>query len=256
MKTDLRSKTDLQTADTINEQKEAVKGQQPLNTGATPSFSAPGSRGRWRRSSDTSDGPRHTFAERKQLCRRNSLISLSRKAALPKTQTAPSSGDCLGSLPCEVKNVDLAGQMIAENNSSPSHLHNSETNQRDDPQQKLDFSVFAKMQDGNMEQDKITSAIISEEHEGSLSTQNSSPLWTIQRKVRVYERKRRKLETRVEYLQPGKITDNPRLKLLEIFQSSDDTDMDFLGFESEADAQYPLIEQPEQNHTTVNLRTV
>lgn len=230
VKTEPRPKPDLRTAETINEQQEVVSCRQPLKTRAAPSSSALTPRGGRRRINDTfSDGPRVKVAEHKQ----NSLISRSRKASLPKTQTAPSSGDRFESLPCRVKSVDYGGQMISENtNSSSSHFHKAETNQRDDPQQKLDSSEFAAMQDGNMVQDKTTGATTSDKQEGCLLAQNSSPVQTIQRKVRVYERKRRKLETRVEHLQPCNISDDFRLKLLEIFQSSDDTDMEFLGFQS------------------------
>lgn len=204
-------KSDLQSADTNYEQK------------AAPSPSGPAARGRPRRCDTLSDGTR------RQLCRHKSLISRSGKASLPKTQTAPPSGDCLGSLPHRVKNVDVADQITTENtNSSTSDLHNAETNQRDDPQHKRDFSVFSAVRDGNMQQDKITGATCIEKQEGSVSTQDSSPVRTIQRRVHVYERKRRKLATHVECLP----AENSRLKLLEMFQSSEDAEVEFLGFES------------------------
>lgn len=226
VKTEPRPKTHLRTAETINEQQEVVNCQQPLKTRAAPSASALAPRGGHSRSNDTfSDGPTHKVAEHKQ----NSWIS--GKASLPKTQTAPSSGDCFASSPCSVKSVDLAGQMITENtNSSSSHFHKADSNQRDDPQ-KLDSSVFATMQDGDMVADKITGATTANKQEGSLLAQTSSPVRTVQRRVRVYERKRRKLETRVEHLQPCNISDDFRLKLLDIFLSSDDSDMEFLGFD-------------------------
>lgn len=229
VKTEPRPKTHLRTAETINEQQEVVNCQQPSKTRAAPSASALAPRGRHSRSNDTfSDGPRHKVAEHKQ----NSWISRSGKASLPKTQTAPSSGDRFASLPCSLKSVDLAGQMITENtNSSSSHFHKADSNQRDDLQE-LDSSVFATIQDGNMVADKITGATTSNKQEGSLLAQNSSPVRTVQRRVRVYERKRRKLETRVEHLQPCNISDDFRLKLLEIFLSSDDSDMEFLGFDN------------------------
>lgn len=233
VETEPRPKHDLHTVETIHEQQE-VNDQEHLKSRATPSFNVlvPGEG--QRRGNDTfSDGSRHTFGEHKQLCRQNFLSSRSRKASLPKTQTAPSSGDCFEYLPSRVKSVDLAGQMITENtNSSLSHVHNDETNERDDPQQILDSSVFATMQDGNMAQDKMTGATTSDKQECSLLAQNSSPVRTIQRKVQVYECKRRKLETHGEHLQPCNVSDDFRLKLLKMFQSSDDTDMEFLGFES------------------------
>lgn len=234
VKTEPRPKPDLVTAETINEQQEAVNGQQTLKTRAVPASSGLAHRGGQRRSNDTfSDGSRHKSAEHKQPCRQNSSISCPRKAALPKMETAPSGGDYFESVPCRVESVDLAGQMTTENaNSSSSHFHNNETNQRDDSHHKLDSSMFTTMQDGNMLQDNISEATVSEKQEGSILAQNSSPVRTIQRRIRVSERKRQKLDKHVEHLQPCNIADDSRLKLLELFQLSDDTDMEFLGFES------------------------
>lgn len=234
VKTEPMPKPDFVTAETINEQQEAVNGQQTLKTRAVPASSGLAHRGGQRRSNDTfSDGSRHKSAEHKQLCRQNSSISCPRKAALPKMETAPSGGDYFESVPCRVESVDLAGQMTTENaNSSSSHFHNNETNQRDDSHHKLDSSMFTTMQDGNMLQDNISEATVSEKQEGSILAQNSSPVRTIQRRIRVSERKRQKLDKHVEHLQPCNIADDSRLKLLELFQSSDDTDMEFLGFES------------------------
>ncbi|XP_075868544.1 protein DBF4 homolog A isoform X2 [Nelusetta ayraudi] len=234
VKTEPRPKPNLDTAETINEQQEAVNGQQTLKTRAAPASSGLAHRGGQRRSNDTfSDGSRHKSAEHKQLCRQNSSISCPRKEALPKKETAPSSGDYFESVPCRVESVDLAGQMTTENaNGSSSHFHNNETNQRVDSHHKLDSSMFTTMQYGNMLQDKISEATVSEKQEGSILAPNSSPVRTIQRRIRVSERKRQKLDKPVEHLQPCNITDDSRLKLFEIFQSSDDTDMEFLGFES------------------------
>lgn len=214
VKTEPRPKYDLHTAETLHEPQEHLK------TRAAPSLNALVPAEGQRRSNDTfSDGCWHAVGNHQQLCRQNSLTFRSWRASLPKTQTAPSSGDCLECLPSRGKCVDFAGLMISENTSgSLSHSHNGETHQRDDPQQMVYSSVFATMQDGNTVQDK---------QEDSISAPNSSPVRTIQRRVRVYERKRRKLET-----QPCNISDDFRLKLLEIFQSSDDTNVEFLGFES------------------------
>ncbi|MEQ2302313.1 hypothetical protein AMECASPLE_005550 [Ameca splendens] len=50
----------------------------------------------------------------------------------------------------------------------------------------------------------------------------------IQRKIKVYKRKRRKVDTNTESAEPE--PKNSMLKLWEIFQSSDDTDVEFHGF--------------------------
>lgn len=233
VKTEPRPKPDLDAAETIIEQQEAVNGQQTFNTRAAPASSGLARRGAPRRGSDTfSDGFRHKTAEQKQLCRQTSSISCPRKAALPKMETAPSGGDYFESAGCRVESVDLADQMATENaNISSFHFHNNEPNQRDDSQHTLDSSVLTTMRDGNMLQDRISEAAVSEGQEGNILAQNFSPVRTIQRRIRVYERKRRKLDKQVEHLQPCNTTDDSRLKLLELFQSSDDTDMEFLGFE-------------------------
>lgn len=150
-------------------------------------------------------------------------------------ETAPSRGEYFDSDPCRIKSVDLAEQIITENtNSSSSHFHavayspskilNSETNQPDDSQYKQDSSVFESARE-------IPGTNISEKEEDSLMAQNFSPVRKIQRKIRVYKRKRRKVDTHVEHLKPCDVTDNSRLKLWELFQSSDDTDVEFLGFD-------------------------
>lgn len=230
MKAEPRPKPDLDAAETVIEQQEAVNGRRAFSTRAAPASSGLAHRGAPRRSSDTfSDGSRHKTAEQKRLCRQTTSISCPRKAALPKMETAPSGGDYCESAGCRVESVDLADQMTTENaNISSFHFHNSEPNQRDDSQDKLDSSVFTTMQDRNMLQE----AAVSEGQEGNILAQNFSPVRTIQRRIRVYERKRRKLDKQVEHLQPCNTTDDSRLKLLELFQSSDDTDMEFLGFES------------------------
>uniref|UniRef100_A0A673A9Y6 Protein DBF4 homolog A n=1 Tax=Sphaeramia orbicularis TaxID=375764 RepID=A0A673A9Y6_9TELE len=61
-----------------------------------------------------------------------------------------------------------------------------------------------------------------------------SPVRRIQRRVRVYKRKRRKVDAQVfcqEHVQLNDSADNSLLRLWELFQSSDDMDVEFLGFE-------------------------
>lgn len=245
VKTEPRPQPHLDKAQTVNEQQKAVSGQQTFKTGAATTSSVLVRRGGQRRSNDTfPDGSRHKPAERKHLCRQNSLTSCPREVSLPKMETAPSSGACLESFPCTVKSVDLTGQIATENtNSLLSHIHNTETNQTDDSQHKLHSSMPATIEDGNMLQDKNIGATNLEKLEGSVFAQSSSPVQKIQRRIRVYERKRRKLDTHVEHSQPWNVTDDSRLKLLELFQSSDDADMEFLGFESENTAQNPVTER-------------
>lgn len=252
MKTEPRRKGELDTKEIIHEQQQNVHegfcSRQTSEIRSAPPAAAAvlTHRGEHRRSHDTcSDSSKHKSVRRKRLLRQNSLTFCTKKAPLPKIETAPSRGEYFDSDPCGIKSVDLAEQIITENtNSSSSHFHNvirqtyspskilnSETNQPDDSQYKQDSSVFESAQDRNVLQDKIPKTNISEKEEDSLMAQNVSPVRKIQRRIRVYKRKRRKVDTHVKHLKPCNVTDNSRLKLWELFQSSDDTDVEFLGFD-------------------------
>uniref|UniRef100_A0A665UK57 Protein DBF4 homolog A n=1 Tax=Echeneis naucrates TaxID=173247 RepID=A0A665UK57_ECHNA len=63
-------------------------------------------------------------------------------------------------------------------------------------------------------------------------SQNLSPVQEIRRKIKVYKRKRRKLDMDVEQVKPNDALDNNLLKIWELFQSSDDMDVEFHGFEA------------------------
>lgn len=251
VKTEPRHKGERDTKEIIYEQQQNVhKGFSSRQTSkirsAPPAAAATLThRGEHRRSHDTcSDSSKHKSVGLKRLRRQNSLTFCTQKSPLPKVETAPSRGEYFDSDPCGIKCVDLAEQIITENtNSSSSHFHtvirqtyspskilNSETNQPDDSQYKQESSVFESAQDRNVLQ-KIPGTNISEKEEDSLMAQNFSPVRKIQRRIRVYKRKRRKVDTHVEHSKPCDVTDNSRLKLWELFQSSDDTDVEFLGFD-------------------------
>uniref|UniRef100_A0A8C9X932 Protein DBF4 homolog A n=1 Tax=Sander lucioperca TaxID=283035 RepID=A0A8C9X932_SANLU len=95
---------------------------------------------------------------------------------------------------------------------------------------KQDSLVSEAVEDGNMLPDKMTANNLSERKEASLPSLSFSPVRKIQRRVRVYKRKRRKVNTPVEQVKPSDIPNDSRLKLWELFQSSDDMDVEFLGF--------------------------
>uniref|UniRef100_A0A3Q2VIS0 Protein DBF4 homolog A n=1 Tax=Haplochromis burtoni TaxID=8153 RepID=A0A3Q2VIS0_HAPBU len=78
---------------------------------------------------------------------------------------------------------------------------------------------------------KVTGKNDSGKKEGCLSTESCSPVQKIQRRIKVYNHKRRKLDTNVEHVEPGDVSDNSLLKLWKLFQSSDDMDVEFHGFE-------------------------
>lgn len=63
----------------------------------------------------------------------------------------------------------------------------------------------------------------------SIPTQTFSPVRKIKRKSRVYKRKRQKFESHV-CVKPSVTNDDSKLKLWEIFESSDGMDVEFQGF--------------------------
>lgn len=254
-KTEPRHKGDLHTSEiTKEEQHRTVDGHEGSNSGHTlKNRSVPASAPLSHREGDTRthythlDRSKHKSHARKRPCRQNSLISCTQKASQPKLETAPSSGECLASAPSRVTQVELVDQIKTEDvNSSASHSHNMNvetegssknpnvlTNQREDSDSHS--FVFEAVQDRNILPDKISGDNLLEKEETSLSTQ-SSPIWKIQRKVRAYKRKRRKLDARFEHVKQSDIPDNSLLKLWELFQSSDDMDVEFLGFEDDEGA--------------------
>ncbi len=161
-------------------------------------------------------------------------------------ETAPSRGECLASIPSRVTEVDLENQIIEDINSSASQLHHineqngvfskSHKTLRNEPEvsdKTKDSSVFEVFQDGNVSPNKVTGNNRSEKEESSLPTQSFSPVRKIQRRVRVYKRKRRKMDTYVEHVKPSDISENSVQKLYELFQSSDDMDVEFQGFKDD-----------------------
>ncbi|XP_044065319.1 protein DBF4 homolog A [Siniperca chuatsi] len=259
-KTELRHKGDLDTIEIIKEeQHRTVDGHEgsysghTLNIGSVPCSAPLIHRERDRKSYYThSDRSKHKSLALKRPCRQNSLTSITQKAAQaqvpqPKMETAPSTDECLASIPSIYTRVDLVDQIIAQDmNSSTSHFHNTNvqnevsskslnvlTNQQETPDKDSgpDSSVFEAVQDGNILPDKITGNNLSEKEEAILPTQSFSPVRKIQRRIRVYKRKRRKVDTHIEHVKPSGIPDNSTLTLWELFQSSDDMDVEFLGFE-------------------------
>ncbi|KAM9353071.1 protein DBF4 homolog A [Symphorus nematophorus] len=251
-KTEPRHKGGLHTSEIIKEEQHwTVDGHEGSYSGHTlKNGSVPASAPLIHREGDRrthythSDRSKHKSHARKRPCRQNSLISCTQKAPQPKIETAPPRGECLSSIPCGVTKVDPVDR-IKTVNSSISHFNNMNvqtegsskslsiiTNQQEDSDKKQDFFVFEAVQDGNILPDKISGNNLSEKEGASLSTQ-SSPVWKIQRKVRAYKRKRQKLDARFEHVKQSDIPDNSLLKLWELFQSSDDMDVEFLGFEDE-----------------------
>ncbi|XP_070690959.1 protein DBF4 homolog A [Pempheris klunzingeri] len=256
-KTELRHKGDLCNTEIIKEEQHwTVDRHEGSYSGhILKSESAPGSaplihREGERRCYHTqtdSDRSKHKSLARKRPCRQNLWTQKARQDQIPqpKMETAPSIGECRASVPSRVTQVDLVDRITSQKmNSSTSHFPNMSeqnevtskslnilANQQEESEKKQDSSAHEAAQDGNTVPDKITGNNLSEKEEESPPTQSFSPVRIIQRRVRVYRRKRRKVDTHVECVKPNDILHDSRLTLVELFQSSDDMDVDFLGFE-------------------------
>lgn len=179
----------------------------------------------------------------KRSCRQNSLTSCSHKASQNKMEIAPPKGE----FPARVAQVNLVRQeyreteytdtsalyflnMNGQNEVPPKTLNIAN---QGESELKQDSSGFDCVQDGNLLPDKIAGNNPSEKEETSLPAQSFSPAPKIQRKINVYKRKRRKLDTYVEDGKPSDLSENSRLRLWELFQSSEDTDVEFPGFQDQ-----------------------
>ncbi|XP_071385365.1 protein DBF4 homolog A [Centroberyx affinis] len=210
-----------------------------------------------RRSCDnTSDKSQHKHKSlsRKRPCRQDSLSIRTHRAELaqiprPKAETAPSRGESFTSNPAILSKVPQAHpechRTHTDKNGSTSH-NNKEDLQNEFPSNSLnvtssrhevspniqDSSLKESTQDGHVLPEQLTG--VSESEGGNIPTQSHSPVRAIRRRVRVYKRKRRKVDTQLtcqEHAKPGDIPDNSMLKLWQLFQSSEDMDLEFRGFE-------------------------
>lgn len=245
-KTAQRHKEYLDTIDIFKEeQHRTVDGSHSGHTlkVRTVAGSAPVIHREGERRQTHSDRSKHRSLARKRPCRQNSLTSCSHKdeqaqSLQPKMETAPSSGECLQPAPSRVTEVNKVDEIITQDmNNSPlqnmniqneasSECLNVVTNQQEDKKQ--DSSVCEAVQDGNTLPDKMNH---SEKEQASLPSQSFSPNRKIQRRVRVYKRKRRKVDTRAERVKQSNIPGDSMMKLWQLFHSSDDMDVEFLGFE-------------------------
>nr|XP_019948867.1 PREDICTED: protein DBF4 homolog A [Paralichthys olivaceus] len=254
-KTERRHRGDLVTAETVKEEQQQTVEVESYSGHALKIRSVPGSarliHREWNRRNC------HTYSERskakslalKRLCRQNSLTSCSQKAeqthiAQPKRNTVSSTGERLEASPSGVPQVDSVDLISHIDKNSLSSCSNNidvqnyssksldvVTNQQEQSETNTDVLQFEAVQDGSIFPDKMTGNYLAENTEGQLPPQSFSPAWKIKRKVRFFKRKRRKIDTHVEHVKPSDAPDNYMLKLVELFQSSDDMDMEFRGFE-------------------------
>ncbi|CAJ1062234.1 protein DBF4 homolog A [Xyrichtys novacula] len=170
--------------------------------------------------------------ERKGLCRQNPPTSGACKVGQSpgsplNMETAPPRGETVASTPSEFSQADQRDQIQDKGKLSSEFNFVHEENKVSSKSLALKTS---QQKETDEKQDSSACDNDSEEDETNPSTLNSSPVWKIKRKVKVYERKRRKMETRVEHVKPSETAEDSMLRLWELFQSSDDMEVEFLGF--------------------------
>lgn len=245
----------LNPSDIVKEEKPlAVDGCEDSHSGhnvkikSSPDFPSLKHKDRQRRNCYTySDRSKHKSLAHKRLCRHNSMTSCTQEAHAQiqqfELEKAPSRGDCLPSFSSSVPQVHPEDQ-IPQKDISTSHFNNLNVqnevsskivtfipNEQEESVMNNVALLSEAIQDGDVSPEDVTGKSLSEKEEGSCPTQSRSPVRKIQRKVRVYKRKRRKVETNVECKKPSDAPENAFLKLWELFQSSEDMDVDFHGFE-------------------------
>ncbi|XP_068179979.1 protein DBF4 homolog A [Antennarius striatus] len=171
----------------------------------------------------------------KLLCRQASLTSCTQETKMEPTSSRVSKyGASSLSRDAQISPVD---QIITEGMSS-SVAHFQNINIKDDVPAKSitvetnhkDTKQHSSVQDGDMLHKKMFESNLLEKEE---NLQSISPVRKIQRRIRSYKCKRRKLDIDVEHVKLSDIPDDSKLRLWELFRSSDDTDVEFLGFENE-----------------------
>lgn len=194
---------------------------------------------------------KHKPHGRKRPCRQNPSTSCTQKAEKGQspqlmTQTTPSTGECLASFPCIVTQVEPVDQIsYKEMNSSTSLFHNMNiqnevssksrhvmTNHKEESDMNKDFLLLEAVAGRNLFPEKSTGYSQTEREEESLPTQSLSPVRKIRRKIKVYKRNRQKVDTHLQHLKSSDVPDNSIQRLWELFQSSDDMDVEFRGFEN------------------------
>ncbi|XP_034553267.1 protein DBF4 homolog A [Notolabrus celidotus] len=246
-RTERRHQGGLDTAETIkDEQHLNVDERKGYNLGHTSKLGTVPPlicRERDRRSYySPADKSKHKPLGRKQLCRQNSLTSCVEKAgqvqiSLSDMETAPPRGETLASTPSGVHQSDLMHRIISQDmKDSPSELNvthgedkasskspHVKTNQQKEAEEKQDSSVCCavpiKVNEDN-----------SAKEETNPPAPNSPPVRKVLRKVKVYKRKRRKVDTPTEHEKPRDSPEGSLRKLWELFESSDDMDVEFQGF--------------------------
>ncbi|KAK2910240.1 protein DBF4 homolog A [Channa argus] len=178
------------------------------------------------------DTSKHESIPHKQPWKDNTLNSYTKKPQL-KTQKS-SQVDLMDQI--SLKHVNISTSVCCNMNVKSEGISKSfhvMTNQKKECETNNSSSPFESVHDRNILPQNSSANNFSEKEEGSFPTQNLSPVWKISRKVRVYNRKRRRIDKHLECLKQSNVPDNSILKVWELFHSSDDMDEEFYGFEDQ-----------------------
>ncbi|KAM8869634.1 protein DBF4 homolog A isoform 2-T3 [Spinachia spinachia] len=171
---------------------------------------------------------------RKRLCRQNVLTSCSQKAEQaqvpePRMEAAPRR-EGLASVPPEGNPVNEVTQATTQQAEKGSTSCLGTTNIGKEASLK-GLTVVASQRDKEDDSSAFQAVQDKTREEESLPSLSFSPARKIQRRVRVHRRKTRQVDTCDECVRPTEVPDSCVLKLWELFQSSDDMDGEFMGFE-------------------------
>ncbi|KAM4600815.1 protein DBF4 homolog A [Polymixia lowei] len=193
----------------------------------------------------------HVSVQPQRCCRQDSLIVLAHRCdqgqmLRPKVEAAPSRGDsctCYPTMLSRVTEANPEGHTSPVNNGSTSHSHKDlqnkfpsdsliVTSSRHEVSVEIQDSSLECIRDGQVPLGEMT--VVPDCEGGNLSSKSHSPVRAIQRRVKVYKRKRRKVDTQLtsqRNTKPSDIPNNSILKVWQLFQSSEDMDLEFCGFE-------------------------
>ncbi|KAM3613815.1 uncharacterized protein V6R79_005460 [Siganus canaliculatus] len=254
-KAKLRHKGDVDTAETFKEEqhpvvegREASYSGHTLKIGSVPVLaSVTHGEGHGRSCSTHADTAKHKSLACKWPCRQNSLTSCTEKAPHPRMETAPSRGEGPPSSACRVTQPDPGDPerngdgssltfRFSMNRRNETSSNRTELTTPQEANRKQDFSVYDFVDDDDETlPDKVIENNFLQKDDSSPPSQ-FSPVRKIKRRTRVYKRKRRKLDAQVEHVKQNNTSDDSVLKVCELFQSSENLDVEFKGFEeSEAD---------------------
>ncbi|XP_008297788.1 protein DBF4 homolog A [Stegastes partitus] len=234
-RTDLGQKGDLDPSETVDGDEGSHSGHNLKKT-STPDSASLILRERYPRNCNTYwDRSKHKSLARKRPCRQDSCTQKAKQAQVSRVKLETDH-----SFPFRVPQTDQEDltshqdrntrlRSVDARNEISSKSIDEETNVHEDPDLKKDPLLFEAAKDRNVSPETVAVNNLSEkeEEEESRPTQSFSLVRKIQRRVRVYKRKRRKVDTSVE-----KPRDDPdsMLSLWKLFQSSDDMDVEFHGF--------------------------